>query len=444
VPDTPVETSVTEHELRVAARPETVFSYFTDPVKMVQWMGVDATLDPRPGGVCRIAFSPSDENLEYVVDTFGGGPEAHERALRNRAGAMLGEFVEVDPPRRIALTWGWEQELLRTPPQSTSVEVSFIPDGDDTIVRLAHRRLPAGAVEFHRHGWQHYLQRLGSPPPAGIPDTTPGKRRRMGRGWFTLPAGWLASTGDIAKFCVRVMRDVWGGRVLRFFGETLRQAGILILSSTIVICGLVFIIGLQCGIEGAYFTRSQGTPAYAGVFSAWCDLRELVPYAFGYMMAAKVGTGIVAELGSMRISDEIDALEVMGIDSMTFLCATRLLAAWIVLPFMYVTAVGAGFFASYLAVVQQIGDVSSGGFFLIFWMFQNPPDLLYSVIKGMSMATAIVLVGCYYGYNAGGGPVGVGTATAKSMVLNIVLVHLIGMLGTQVFWGANPRAPIGG
>jgi len=132
------------------------------------------------------------------------------------------------------------------------------------------------------------------------------------------------------------------------------------------------------------------------------------------MMAAKVGTGIVAELGSMRISDEIDALEVMGIDSMTFLCATRLLAAWLVLPFMYIAAVGAGFYASYLAVVQQIGDVSSGGFFLIFWMFQNPPDLLYSVIKGMTMATAIVLVGCYYGYNAGGGPVGVGTATAKS------------------------------
>ena len=160
------------------------------------------------------------------------------------------------------------------------------------------------------------------------------------------------------------------------------------------------------------------------MFAAWCDLRELVPYAFGYMMAAKVGTGIVAELGSMRISDEIDALEVMGISSLTFLCATRLLAAWLVLPFMYLAGIGAGFFASYLAVVQQIGEVSSGGYFLIFWMFQNPPDLLYSVIKGMSMATVIVLVGCYYGYNASGGPVGVGTATAKSMVLNIVLVHL--------------------
>jgi phospholipid/cholesterol/gamma-HCH transport system permease protein len=263
-------------------------------------------------------------------------------------------------------------------------------------------------------------------------------------GWLTVPRDWIANVGDIARFGARVAAQVYGLRVFRFFGESLRQAGILILSSTLVIWGLVFIIGLQCGLEGAYFNRSVGAPAYAGVFSAWCDLRELVPYAFGYMMAAKVGTGIVAELGSMRISDEIDALEVMGIDSMLFLCATRLLAAWMVLPFVYVAAVGAGFFASYLAVVQQIGEVSSGGFFLVFWMFQNPPDLLYSVLKAMFMATAIVLVGCYYGYNARGGPVGVGTATAKSMVLNIVLVHLIGMLGTQLFWGANPRAPIGG
>jgi phospholipid/cholesterol/gamma-HCH transport system permease protein len=263
-------------------------------------------------------------------------------------------------------------------------------------------------------------------------------------GWLAVPRDWISNFGEIVKFCAKVLGQVYGLRVFRFFGEALRQAGILILSSTLVIWGLVFIIGLQCGIEGAYFNRSVGAPAYAGVFSAWCDLRELVPYAFGYMMAAKVGTGIVAELGSMRISDEIDALEVMGIDSMLFLCATRLLAAWMVLPFMYIAAVGAGFFASYLAVVQQIGEVSSGGFFLVFWMFQNPPDLLYSVLKGMFMATAIVLVGCYYGYTAGGGPVGVGTATAKSMVLNIVLVHLIGMLGTQLFWGANPRAPIGG
>jgi phospholipid/cholesterol/gamma-HCH transport system permease protein len=264
------------------------------------------------------------------------------------------------------------------------------------------------------------------------------------QGLIATPRGWIESFGEIVKFTSRIVGEVLRLRVFRFFGEVLRQAGILIVSSTLVIWGLVFIIGLQCGIEGAYFNRSVGTPAFSGVFAAWCDLRELVPLVFGYMMAAKVGTGIVAELGSMRISDEIDALEVMGISGVTFLCASRLLAAWLVLPFVYICSIGAGFLASYIAVVQQIGDVSSGGFFLIFWLFQNPPDLLYSLIKAMFMATMIVLVGCYYGYNASGGPVGVGTATAKSMVLNIVGVHLIGMLGTQLFWGANPRAPIGG
>jgi phospholipid/cholesterol/gamma-HCH transport system permease protein len=258
------------------------------------------------------------------------------------------------------------------------------------------------------------------------------------------PKAWIGSLGEIFGFATRVAVLVWNGRVFQFTGEALRQAGILILGSTLVIWGLVFIIGLQCGIEGGYLLRAQGAPAYAGVFSAWCDLRELVPYAFGYMLAAKVGTGIVAELGAMRISDEIDALEVMGVPPVTFLGATRLLAAWITLPFMYLGAVGVAYIASWIAVVEQIGDVSSGGYFLVFWMFQNPPDLLFSLIKGMAMATVIVLVGCYYGYTARGGPVGVGTATAKSMFLNIILVHLIGMLGTLAFWGANPRAPIGG
>src|ERR1019366_4588589 len=141
---------------------------------------------------------------------------------------------------------------------------------------------------------------------------------------------------------------------------------ILIVYSTLFIWSFAFIIGLgACGIEAAYFNQSVNTPTYSGVYAAWCNLREAVPYVFGYMMAAKVGTGIVAELGAMRISEEIDALEVMGAASVTFLCATRLLAAWLVLPFMYLAAIGAGFLASYIAVVQQVGAVSSGGYFLI-------------------------------------------------------------------------------
>jgi len=262
--------------------------------------------------------------------------------------------------------------------------------------------------------------------------------------WLAAPREWFDSFGEMARFGSRVAGLVYSGRVLKFFGESLRQAGILILGSALIIWAFVFILGLQCGLQGAYFFRAQGVPAYAGLFAAWCDLREALPYAFGYILSAKVGTGIVAELGAMRISDEIDALEVMGIQPVTFLAATRLLAAWLAFPFIYLVGIGVMYFASYFSVVQQVGDVSSGGYLLIFWMFQNPLDLIFSLTKGMVMATVIVLVGCYYGYTASGGPVGVGTATAQSMAVNIVFVHIIGMLGTVVFWGANPRAPIGG
>jgi phospholipid/cholesterol/gamma-HCH transport system permease protein len=261
---------------------------------------------------------------------------------------------------------------------------------------------------------------------------------------LTMSREWLAATGEIGRFFTNVMREVFGLRVFRFFGEALRQSGILIVGSTMVIVSTVFIFGLTCGIEGAYFTQAQGVPAAAGIFTAWCNLREADPLIFGYIMAAKIGTGIVAELGAMRISEEIDALEVMGVDSLTFLCATRLLAAWIVLPFMYVIALASAFLASYIAVVHQVASVSSGGYLLVFWQYQNPVDFMYSLTKAMTMATAVVLVGCYYGYNASGGPVGVGQATAKSMVLNLVLVNFIGMVGTQIFWGTNVRAPIGG
>jgi phospholipid/cholesterol/gamma-HCH transport system permease protein len=263
-------------------------------------------------------------------------------------------------------------------------------------------------------------------------------------GWLDVPRGWLDAIGEIARFAARVIGLVYSGRVGRFFGESLRQAGILIAGSALIVWAFVFILGLQCGVIGAYFNRSIGVPSLAGLFSAYCDLREGLPYAFGYILSAKVGTGIVAELGAMRISDEIDALEVMGIPPITFLAATRLLGAWIAVPFLYLIGIGVVYFASYLAVVEQIGDVSSGGYLLIFWTFQDPLDVVFSLVKGMTMTTVIVLVGCYYGYTASGGPVGVGTATAKSMVVNIILVHVIGMLGTLVFYGANPRAPIGG
>ena len=147
----PAATSVVEHEVRVGASPETVFGFFTDPAKMVQWMGVEATLDPRPGGVCRI-------------DVVGAAP-------------LLGEFVEVDPFTRVAFTWGWEEKFFGMPPQASVVEVTLEEDGAETIVRLAHRRLPAVAVEFHTRGWHHYLARLAVVASGGDPGPDPWRDR---------------------------------------------------------------------------------------------------------------------------------------------------------------------------------------------------------------------------------------------------------------------------
>ena len=157
MPATPAGTSAVEHEVRVAARPETVFAYFTDPGRLVRWMGSEATLDPRPGGVFRMVFRPTPEVVQYLASTGGLDQAQPPRFAEN---AVLGEFVEVDPHSRIVFTWGYERELFAMPPQSSSVEVSLTADGDDTVVRLVHRRLPDDSTAFHRAGWDHYLPRL--------------------------------------------------------------------------------------------------------------------------------------------------------------------------------------------------------------------------------------------------------------------------------------------
>ena len=254
----------------------------------------------------------------------------------------------------------------------------------------------------------------------------------------------LASFGWMLKFFWRAITGVWSGRILKFFGETLRQAGILITGSVFVILGLCVALGLETGVEGAYAARSVGAAPVTGAAAALGDLREAAPLAFGIMMGAKVSTGYVAEIGAMRISEEIDALDVMGFDSLLFLVSTRLLGMWLVIPFVFAVSIASAFAASFYSAVIELGAVSAGGFLKIFWEFQTPADYLYAGIKAMTMATWVVLVGCYYGYNASGGPVGVGRATAQAMVANILGVIAISMIGTALFWGGNPGLPIGG
>lgn len=250
----------------------------------------------------------------------------------------------------------------------------------------------------------------------------------------------LASAGDIVRFSGQTLRSFRDVR--HYSSEVFHQAGILIISSGLIIWVMQAVMGSICGLEASYTLKQIGAPLYSGIFNAFCGLREMSPYMWGYIFAAKVGCGLVAELGSMRISDEIDALEVMGVKSRAYLVGTRILAAWIAIPFLYTVGLALMYVTMYLVTVVQLGGVSEGGYLYIFWLYQNPLDFLFSQIKVMSYGTTIVFVGCYFGFNASGGPVGVGRATAKSMMINMVLIHILGVLTTQLFWGLSPNAPI--
>jgi uncharacterized protein YndB with AHSA1/START domain len=123
-----------EREVRIDAPPDVIFKFFVDPEHMVRWKGVEAMLDPRPGGLYRVNVTGT-----HVAS---------------------GEYLEVSPNERVVFTWGWEGEGNPVPPGASTVEITLVPDGASTIVRLRHHGLPGGPEDRHAEGWEHYLARL--------------------------------------------------------------------------------------------------------------------------------------------------------------------------------------------------------------------------------------------------------------------------------------------
>ncbi len=138
------ESEAVEQTVRIRARPETVFGFFTDASKMALRKGVTASLDPRPGGIYRVVMNSRD--------------------------TVRGEYVEVTPHSKVVFIWGWEGDGHPIPPGSSTVEVTLTPDGDGTILRLRHGGLPdQQSRELHAMGWQHYLARLLTAAAGGDP-----------------------------------------------------------------------------------------------------------------------------------------------------------------------------------------------------------------------------------------------------------------------------------
>jgi phospholipid/cholesterol/gamma-HCH transport system permease protein len=165
---------------------------------------------------------------------------------------------------------------------------------------------------------------------------------------------------------------------------------------------------------------------------------------FGYIVAAKIGTGFAAEIGAMRINSEINAMEAQGINPMRYIVSTRLVASWITFPLFFVVGAALNFLAAFLVVVKQVGETSQGQWQRVHWQYISVGHLGYDLIWVMLEGTMIVLIGMYYGYRATGGPVGVGTATARSMIFNIVGIHVLGAFLILALFGLYPTVPIGG
>lgn len=282
------------------------------------------------------------------------------------------------------------------------------------------------------------------PPQTGFTPTSPERMiaaTPMPRELPSERGGLLFLIGDVAAFMARAVTDVRYARA--FMSEAVRQAGIIATTSVFVILAIAFLAGGSCGLESTSLARSFGVRPVAAGFSSWCTLREVVPFVFGYILAAKVGCGIVAELGAMQVSEEVDALDAMGVRSIAYLVSTRVLAAAVMLPITYVLAIGSGYLAAFLMSAKRFADVSGGTWSLFFYLFQDPIDLVYSLVKGLVISVFVISTALYFGYQVRGGPIEVGVATARSMAVNIIGITLISALGTVIFWGANPRIPFG-
>ena len=249
----------------------------------------------------------------------------------------------------------------------------------------------------------------------------------------------ISDIGSVGRFSLSVIRSLPG--TAKYFSEVFRQVGILVISSTGIIFFMEAILAAEISLEGHYLLRQLGAGGYTGVFTSVSDY-TVAPNMWGWVLTAKVGCGLVAELGSMRISEEIDALEVMGLDSMSYLVGTRFMAMLIYTPFIFFASTEIMYQVNYLLNVVVFQSVSEGGFLSVHYTFTTQQDLIFSFIAALIIGLGIVIVGCYYGYTASGGPVGVGKATAKSAIINLIIVSVVGAIFQQLFFGGFDRAPI--
>lgn len=272
---------------------------------------------------------------------------------------------------------------------------------------------------------QHGNELTDAPQPLELPRNSPFKE-----------------IGDIARFTATTFREL--PQALRYPDEVMRQVARIIVGSALVVWALFVIDGVLVGEIGHYLLAQIGAQSYAGLFAAAGTLKGSAPIFFGFIIAAKIGCGFSAELGAMKINEEVDAMKVMGLPVGPYLVGTRVLAMIITAPLVWMIGIGICFVANFITNAVVLGTVSAGGFTSVFWAFTTPADIfIRSLIWAVVLAVLIAVVSCYYGMTAKGGPVGVGDNTARSMVANVMIVSVLGAgILFQLIYGTGIVVPI--
>jgi phospholipid/cholesterol/gamma-HCH transport system permease protein len=265
------------------------------------------------------------------------------------------------------------------------------------------------------------------------------------------PVGALDNLGEQLGFYLRAL--AWTPRTIRRYKkETLRllsevvfgSGSLAVIGGTVgVIVALCFFTGTEVGLQGYTALDQLGIGPYTGFLSAYFNTREIAPLVAALALSATVGCGFTAQLGAMRISEEIDALEVMAVPSLPYLVTTRIIAGLVAVVPLYVIGLMSSYIATYSIEVFYFGQ-SPGTYSHYFHLFLPPMDVVWSFFKVLIFAIAVILIHCFYGYNASGGPAGVGVAVGRAVRSAIVIINIIDFFLSLAIWGSNVSVRLAG
>lgn len=275
---------------------------------------------------------------------------------------------------------------------------------------------------------------------ASVPSATFVRVRRM----VAPVVGTWNRIGTQTAFYGKTLRSI-GDALIHYKSEIVRliaqmsmgTGALALVGGTVVVIGfLTLSAGALIAVQGYNQLSGIGVEALTGFISAYANVRLIAPVTAGIALAATIGAGATAQLGAMRISEEIDALEVMGVRSIAYLASTRVFTGVIVVIPLYCVAVVMSFLAARLGTTMVYGQ-STGVYDHYFNTFLIPADLMWSFAQVIIMAIVIMLIHTYYGYTASGGPAGVGEAVGRAVRASLVSLVFVNLLTSLAIYGQS-------